>query len=162
MKRGDGNCADKFYCGRYIGNLPGSDGNCGPNNGPQCQDCINAPAVSFTQHFHSTSERIVGVELNLDSMELRYFIQSRYCKKQKCRKLENINKKALENCEWFPVVEFKEKDNTVILNPWKTSPCPETTTVQQKSKIPSSLGVDVVSIKTNLIEGAIGNQAVIY
>ena len=29
-----------FYCGRYIGAaLPHSDGHCGPNNGPQCQDC---------------------------------------------------------------------------------------------------------------------------
>jgi len=29
-----------FYCGRYIGNnLKGSDGYCGPTNGPQCHPC---------------------------------------------------------------------------------------------------------------------------
>merc|ERR1712217_364185 len=28
-----------YYCGRYIGNLPGSDGNCGPTDGPQCPSC---------------------------------------------------------------------------------------------------------------------------
>jgi len=37
--------------------------------------------LSFTQTFHSTTERVVGVELNLHTLELRYFIQSRYCKK---------------------------------------------------------------------------------
>lgn len=132
MKYGTGSGANTLYCGRYIGasNLPGSDGSCGPSNGPSCQDCQGALPVSFTQTFHSSSERVVGVELNLESMELRYFIQSRYCKKQKCKKLESKDKKSLENLEWYPIVEFKETNNTVILNPWKTSPCPETTTVQ--------------------------------
>ena len=33
---------DKYYCGQDVGesNLPGSDGHCGPNNGPQCQSCL--------------------------------------------------------------------------------------------------------------------------
>ena len=32
----------KFYCGRNLGVtiIPGSDGNCGPSNGPQCPDCL--------------------------------------------------------------------------------------------------------------------------
>jgi len=31
----------KYYCGRNLGRhaIPGSDGRCGPNNGPQCQSC---------------------------------------------------------------------------------------------------------------------------
>jgi hypothetical protein len=31
----------RFYCGRRLGValIPGSDGQCGPNNGPQCVDC---------------------------------------------------------------------------------------------------------------------------
>ncbi len=41
---GTGDKADgsaKFYCGRTLGVLaiPGSDGQCGPNNGPQCESC---------------------------------------------------------------------------------------------------------------------------
>lgn len=32
-----------LYCGRKLGvdKIPGSDGQCGPNNGPQCQACKN-------------------------------------------------------------------------------------------------------------------------
>ena len=31
-----------YYCGRRLGRqaIPGSDGQCGPTNGPQCTDCI--------------------------------------------------------------------------------------------------------------------------
>ena len=30
--------------------------------------------ISFTQNFQSTTERVVGVELNLNTLEIRYFI----------------------------------------------------------------------------------------
>ena len=35
-----------FYCSRWMGvdKIPGSDGQCGPNNGPQCADCYGAMA----------------------------------------------------------------------------------------------------------------------
>lgn len=38
MTRGTDNV---YYCGRRLGTqvIPGSDGQCGPNNGPQCPDC---------------------------------------------------------------------------------------------------------------------------
>ena len=38
---GSGVYASKYYCGRVIGRerLPGSDGQCGPTNGPQCEEC---------------------------------------------------------------------------------------------------------------------------
>jgi len=34
-------CTNIYYCGRYLGRaqIPGSDGHCGPNNGPQCASC---------------------------------------------------------------------------------------------------------------------------
>ncbi len=30
-----------YYCNRLLGRdkIPGSDGRCGPDNGPQCEDC---------------------------------------------------------------------------------------------------------------------------
>jgi hypothetical protein len=39
MKPGTGATAWKMYCGRNVGKMPGSDGRCGPTNGPQCRDC---------------------------------------------------------------------------------------------------------------------------
>eukprot|EP00403_Amphidinium_massartii_P003350 CAMPEP_0178382990 /NCGR_PEP_ID=MMETSP0689_2-20121128/6774_1 /TAXON_ID=160604 /ORGANISM="Amphidinium massartii, Strain CS-259" /LENGTH=318 /DNA_ID=CAMNT_0020003203 /DNA_START=89 /DNA_END=1045 /DNA_ORIENTATION=- len=38
---GQGPCSHRYYCGRELGKeeLPGSDGRCGPNNGPQCPSC---------------------------------------------------------------------------------------------------------------------------
>jgi len=39
--RGQGRCATRFYCGIKKGTqkIPGSDGRCGPTNGPQCEAC---------------------------------------------------------------------------------------------------------------------------
>jgi len=38
---GNGRGASKYYCGRRLGKeaIPGSNGSCGPNNGPQCASC---------------------------------------------------------------------------------------------------------------------------
>jgi len=32
---------NSYYCGRKLGTdkIPGSDGQCGPNNGPSCASC---------------------------------------------------------------------------------------------------------------------------
>ena len=40
----DSGCTHLFYCSRWMGvdKIPGSDGQCGPNNGPQCSDCRGA------------------------------------------------------------------------------------------------------------------------
>jgi hypothetical protein len=37
-----GSRVPKLYCGRHLGRseIPGSDGTCGPDDGPQCADCI--------------------------------------------------------------------------------------------------------------------------
>ena len=36
VKRGNGFGINTYYCGRFLGvaAIPGSDGSCGPNNGP--------------------------------------------------------------------------------------------------------------------------------
>jgi hypothetical protein len=36
--------SDTYYCGRHLGTelIPGSDGRCGPDSGPQCRDCSRA------------------------------------------------------------------------------------------------------------------------
>ena len=38
---GAGSCRNTYYCGRNLGIslIPGSDGRCGFNDGPQCPDC---------------------------------------------------------------------------------------------------------------------------
>lgn len=52
---GTGSGASKYYCARIIGvaRLPGSDGQCGPNNGPQCLECVAHQASLM-----SVSERV--------------------------------------------------------------------------------------------------------
>ena len=37
MRLGTGMNANLYYCGKEA--LPGSDGQCGPNSGPQCTSC---------------------------------------------------------------------------------------------------------------------------
>jgi len=39
-----------YYCGRYLGvdSIPGSDGQCGPEDGPQCEDCLAAVVAATT------------------------------------------------------------------------------------------------------------------
>ena len=51
----------KYYCSRTLGReaIPGSDGQCGPNNGPRCPDCkgheLRARAGSIVR-LHAVSE----------------------------------------------------------------------------------------------------------
>jgi hypothetical protein len=42
MYLGTGRNSETYYCGRRLGwmAIPHSDGQCGPNNGPQCADCL--------------------------------------------------------------------------------------------------------------------------
>jgi len=61
----------QFYCGRYIGtaNLPGSDGYCGPTNGPQCRSCTrlqqHQPQKSKLQNIkNSNGHKVCLGELN--------------------------------------------------------------------------------------------------
>jgi hypothetical protein len=45
MRPGTGSGSHLLFCGRRLGveAIPGSDGRCGPNNGPQCADCQAGP-----------------------------------------------------------------------------------------------------------------------
>ena len=52
MALGTGSGANTLYCGRMLGEeyIPGSDGRCGPNNGPQCADCKFTSKSSKLNH----------------------------------------------------------------------------------------------------------------
>ena len=67
----------KLYCGRRLGRgaIPGSDGRCGPNNGPQCQAC------SETKIFNARGHQ---VERGRASRELRSSggVDKLYCGKR--------------------------------------------------------------------------------
>ena len=51
MTLGQGIGGQTLYCGRVLGRLaiPGSNGQCGPSNGPQCSDCL-APHQESLSH----------------------------------------------------------------------------------------------------------------
>ena len=48
--------AHLYYCGRMLGQeqIPGSDGRCGPDNGPQCIACKNSVSVFNLDGFRMT------------------------------------------------------------------------------------------------------------
>ena len=53
MKLGINNGGEaKLYCGRHLGRgaIPGSDGSCGPDNGPQCQACLGTKIFNARGH----------------------------------------------------------------------------------------------------------------
>jgi ankyrin repeat protein len=67
MKLGTGSGSSVYYCGRALGYdaIPGSDGRCGPNNGPQCDDCRNplgnaSPAIGSTVKITDLTTRVVN------------------------------------------------------------------------------------------------------
>ena len=61
MRPGTGAGANTLYCGRKLGTreIPGSDGRCGPNNGPQCDACMivapKQPLYSMNSPFCETT-----------------------------------------------------------------------------------------------------------
>lgn len=109
----------------------------------------------LTQSFHSSTERSVGVELNFETGEVRYFIQGRHFKKIKNKKLPQAN------LEWFAVVEFKEIGMSVTLNPFCKHPVLESQSLQLNSKIPESLYFDIAHINLTLVEQAVGNRLLV-
>ena len=60
IKLGSG---DLYYCSRRlgVGAIPGSDGQCGPNNGPQCSDCRGFTRTSLTKRANASARRKGGV-----------------------------------------------------------------------------------------------------
>ena len=63
MALGTGSGANTLYCGRMLGQeaIPGSDGRCGPNNGPQCADCKFTSKSSKLNHKVKHPESDVSV-----------------------------------------------------------------------------------------------------
>mmetsp|Transcript_60060 Transcript_60060/g.113218 ORF Transcript_60060/g.113218 Transcript_60060/m.113218 type:complete len:225 (-) Transcript_60060:117-791(-) len=56
-----------FYCGRQLGEaaVPGSDGYCGPNNGPQCASCMRWQSTYRPPSTHlKQSQDILALELS--------------------------------------------------------------------------------------------------
>ena len=55
---GEGKYSKTYYCSRVLGPhiIVGSDGQCGPNNGPQCPDCYKSfPSSASSYEFEYTS-----------------------------------------------------------------------------------------------------------
>jgi len=62
-----------FYCNRYLGAslIPGSDGRCGPNNGPQCADCKACEnVVDLRPTFISDAQRKTSIEEMLKDIRM--------------------------------------------------------------------------------------------
>lgn len=62
MSPGSGSGAGVLYCGRILGvrAIPGSDGQCGPNNGPRCADCYFADRPIYQPEVHNHAMRHVS------------------------------------------------------------------------------------------------------
>jgi len=78
---GTGRGANNYYCGRNLGvaAIPGSDGRCGPNNGPQCRSCAgytasnpppSAPAVSVDIPFPILSQGMMSAVASIAGAEV--------------------------------------------------------------------------------------------
>ena len=98
----------------------------------------------------------MGVQLNLERLELSYYLQSRFCKKQK------IHKIPANSNEWFPLIEFKEKGQIVTFNPFRDKPVPETTSAQQITRLPEQFTFSSDYAKISIMEHLIGNQILLY
>jgi len=71
----------RLYCGRWLGvkAIPGSDGQCGPTNGPQCADCQN-PSDLYPAHAENKNpllhESVQNAAMNSLMEELKVFHQN--------------------------------------------------------------------------------------
>jgi hypothetical protein len=70
VRAGSGSAQHVLYCGRCLGVtvIPGSDGQCGPTNGPQCPDCRGMTVGGIT-----TVATAVPVQVR-SSMEISVFL----------------------------------------------------------------------------------------
>jgi hypothetical protein len=82
VKAGNGSTRHLLYCGRYLGQaaIPGSDGQCGPNNGPQCPDCRGMTVGSTSgAGMVLTASTIQQVSAPLSSLFILIFLVSFCC-----------------------------------------------------------------------------------
>ena len=96
------------------------------------------------------------MQFNLERLELSYYLQSKFCKKQK------IHKVPASSNEWFPLIEFKEKGQIVTFNPFRDKPVPETTSAQQITRLPQQFTFCSDFAKIAIMEHLIGNQVLLY
>lgn len=66
-----------------------------------------------TQTFRTSTPRVIGVELDLHDLRLRYWIDG--------KPLDDMSRKLPPGKSWIPTVVFQEKDLEVILNPFCVS-----------------------------------------
>lgn len=66
-----------------------------------------------TQTFRTSTPRVIGVELDLHDLKLRYWIDG--------KPLDDMSKRLPPGKSWIPTVVFQEKDLEVILNPFCVS-----------------------------------------
>lgn len=64
----------------------------------------------LTQQFRTTTQRVVGVELNLEKGILNFWLNGRFIKER--------NKKVPPGHQWYPTIKFKEADYFVVINPF--------------------------------------------
>lgn len=68
------------------------------------------------QGFRTTTARTVGVELDITSKKLRFWLNGQYLRKERSKDL------PVDNDSWIPCVEFTEKNFVAILNPFVNFP----------------------------------------
>jgi Mind bomb SH3 repeat domain len=63
---GKQSCSHLYYCGRKVGEeyLLGSNGHCGPENGPQCKECL--------EHQARNSAHLIGKPLRIRKVSVPY------------------------------------------------------------------------------------------
>ena len=65
------------------------------------------------QTFRTSTPRVIGVELDLEKLRLRYWIDG--------KPLDDMSRSLPPGKAWIPTVNFTEKDHEVILNPFCVS-----------------------------------------
>jgi hypothetical protein len=74
-----------------------------------------------TQTFRTSTPRIIGVELDLIKLKLRYWIDGRPLDESSS---SDMSKSIPAGRAWIPTVHFTEKDLEVTLNPYCVSSDP--------------------------------------
>lgn len=74
---------------------------------------------TVTQTFHSSTKRTVSIVADFNKNIVSYFINGRYHKKLKTKKIEKTG------LDWHGYIEFKEPGNYVVLNPFCRMPWSE-------------------------------------
>lgn len=74
--------------------------------------------MSFTeftefQSFKTTTPRVIGIEINLETFTLNFWLNGRY---------QDAKGKRIAPAKWFPAVRLNAIGTSIILNPFATNP----------------------------------------